>query len=84
MLPLEGGQEPLVFHGTYEASKDDLDCVAIFDGHHWRLELLPGVVNHLRYKLPLVLMKSPELVKGLHSFGFRLMRDVKALWEAEL
>lgn len=36
------------FAGKYEPSKDGLDCIAIFDGTGFRLELLSATVKHLR------------------------------------
>lgn len=38
----------MAFSGRYERSRDGLDCVAIFDGATWRLELLDGLVKGLR------------------------------------
>lgn len=36
------------FTGRYEPSRDGLDCVAIFDGTSFRLELLGASVKNLR------------------------------------
>jgi hypothetical protein len=38
----------MTFVGRYESSRDGLDCVAIFDGQTWRLELLDGLVKGLK------------------------------------
>jgi hypothetical protein len=37
------------FSGKYEPSRDGLDCVAIFDGSSFRLELLGAAVKSLRH-----------------------------------
>ncbi len=36
------------FSGRHEHSRDGLDCVAIFDGVSWRLELVQGLVKGLK------------------------------------
>ena len=36
------------FAGKYEPSRDGLDCVALFDGASFRLELLGAAVKNLR------------------------------------
>lgn len=36
------------FSGRQEQSRDQLDCVAIFDGVSWRLELVQGLVKGLK------------------------------------
>ena len=38
----------VAFAGRYESSRDGLDCVAIFDGSSWRLELVQGLVRTLK------------------------------------
>ncbi len=38
----------IAFSGRYEATRDDLDCVAVFDGREWRLELVQGLVKTLK------------------------------------
>jgi hypothetical protein len=38
----------MTFKGHYEASKDDCDCVAIFDGTSFTLEQAAGQVKSLR------------------------------------
>ena len=37
------------FTGKYEPSRDGLDCVAVFDGTSFRLELLGATVKNLRW-----------------------------------
>ena len=36
---------PVVFRGNFEPSRDDLDCVLIFDGTGFRLERQAGTVK---------------------------------------
>lgn len=44
-LPETGrGEDHCWYLGKYEQSKDDLDCVAVFDGTCWKLELLGGQI----------------------------------------
>lgn len=38
----------LDFVGTYEPSKDGLDCLASFDGNCWRLELVSASARNLK------------------------------------
>ena len=42
------GAAPMTFRGQFEPSKDDCDCVAIFDGTSFRLERAAGQVKSLR------------------------------------
>lgn len=37
------------FCGNFEHSKDDMDCVLLFDGRSFRMEALAGRINNLRY-----------------------------------
>ena len=41
--------EEASFSGKYEPSRDGLDCVAIFDGTSFRLELLGASIKNLRW-----------------------------------
>lgn len=47
-LPSSSGSMPVQFSGRREVSKDGLDCVAIFDGTRFRLEVLQASVKGLR------------------------------------
>ena len=38
----------VAFSGRYESSRDNLDCVALFDGTSWRVELVQGLVKTLK------------------------------------
>lgn len=40
------------FRGNFEHSKDDMDCVLVFDGHGFSLEALAGRINNLRHLRP--------------------------------
>ena len=42
------GAAPLAFAGKHEPSRDGLDCVAIFDGEGFRLEVLGAAVKNLK------------------------------------
>jgi hypothetical protein len=44
-LPNEAGDMDVHFTGSTEHAKDELDCVAVFDGTSFRLELLSGQVK---------------------------------------
>ena len=39
---------PVEFRGQHEASRDDLDCVAVFDGSSFTIEQVTGQVKNLR------------------------------------
>ena len=41
------------FVGSYEPSKDGLDCLASFDGNSWHLELVSSIGRNLRWALEL-------------------------------
>lgn len=43
-----GGQVEHQFCGTFEHSKDDMDCVLLFDGRSFRMEALAGRINNLK------------------------------------
>ena len=45
----DAGVAPMTFKGQYEAAKDELDCVAIFDGSSFKLERTDGHVKNLRH-----------------------------------
>lgn len=48
-LPYAAAQAAdMSFNGRYEQSRDGLDCVAIFDGSTWRLELVQGLAKNMR------------------------------------
>ena len=38
----------LLFKGQVDPTRDELECVAIFDGHQWRLELLSATVHNAK------------------------------------
>lgn len=42
------GQPDQQFRGNFEHSKDDMDCVLLFDGSSFRLEALAGRINSVR------------------------------------
>lgn len=42
------GQPDQQFRGNFEHSKDEMDCVLLFDGSSFRLEALAGRVNGVR------------------------------------
>lgn len=42
------GAALLAFSGKHEPSRDGLDCVAIFDGEGFRLEVLGASVKNLK------------------------------------
>ena len=42
------GQEDVTFEGQWAPSQPGLDCMAIFDGRQWRLELLEGAATNVR------------------------------------
>eukprot|EP00891_Asterochloris_glomerata_P006507 jgi/Astpho2/6507/fgenesh1_pg.00096_%23_34_t len=48
MANKDPGRPELLFKGHVDPTKDDLECVAIFDGHHWRLELLSATVHNAK------------------------------------
>ena len=43
-----GGQVEHQFCGTFEHSKDDMDCVLLFDGRSFRMEALAGRINNIK------------------------------------
>lgn len=42
------GAMPVEFRGQHEASRDELDCIAVFDGSTFTIELVTGQVKNLR------------------------------------
>lgn len=44
------------FRGNFEHSKDDMDCVLVFDGHSFSLQALAGRINNLRSRLSTCLL----------------------------
>jgi hypothetical protein len=45
---VQEGHPAVSFEGQWAPSQQGLDCVAIFDGTGWRLELLSGVATNIR------------------------------------
>ena len=45
------GMPDLGFEGQWAPTHEGLDCVAMFDGKCWRLELLAGIGTNIRYHL---------------------------------
>lgn len=42
------GMPGLGFEGQWAPTQEGLDCVALFDGKSWRLELLSGMATNIR------------------------------------
>ena len=42
------GAAPVEFRGQHEASRDEFDCVAVFDGSTFTVERVTGQVKNLR------------------------------------
>jgi len=45
---VQEGNPGVAFEGQWAPSQPGLDCVALFDGTSWRLELLSGLGTNLR------------------------------------
>uniref|UniRef100_A0A1D1ZWJ2 Transcription elongation factor Eaf N-terminal domain-containing protein n=1 Tax=Auxenochlorella protothecoides TaxID=3075 RepID=A0A1D1ZWJ2_AUXPR len=58
------GCPSLQFHGKYEPSKDGMDCVAIYDGQGFRLELVQAAVKNLRYQPTVLRTQNPVLASA--------------------
>ncbi|KFM25059.1 hypothetical protein F751_1938 [Auxenochlorella protothecoides] len=58
------GCPSLQFHGKYEPSKDGMDCVAIYDGQGFRLELVQAAVKNLRYQPTVLRAQNPVLASA--------------------
>lgn len=63
----------ITFSGRYEATRDDLDCVAVFDGSEWRLELVQGLVKTL--KTDRYATSDPRLLTCIWSSHTYIMGD---------
>ncbi len=44
----EGKVPDLRFEATYEELKDDLECIALFDGESWTLEIVDSTLKGMK------------------------------------
>jgi hypothetical protein len=44
----EGDRQYLRFEAAYEESKDELECIALFDGESWTLEIVDSTLKGMK------------------------------------